>query len=105
MASLNESWEEKLRKTAEIAVERERALEDLGISVDKTMIGVHAPRKNPHLVNLSEDPLMSECLVYQIPPGKTMVGSAEASKAAIKLSGSRVLAEHCMFNNEGKVTL
>lgn len=27
----------------------------------------------PHLVNLNEDPLMSECLIYQIKPGKTLV--------------------------------
>ena len=56
MASLNESWEDKLAKTREIHVAREQALEELGISLDKdrTLVGVHAPKKWPHLVNLNE---------------------------------------------------
>ena len=29
----------------------------------------------PHLVNLNEDPLMTECLVYFLAPGHTLVGS------------------------------
>ena len=29
----------------------------------------------PHLVNLNEDPLMTECLVYFLAPGQTVVGS------------------------------
>lgn len=43
--------------------EREQALEELGITVEKGGVGVHTPKRMPHLVNLNEDPLMSECLV------------------------------------------
>jgi hypothetical protein len=45
MNSLNETWEEKLQKTQEVHKEREKALEELGITVDKNMVGVHAPKK------------------------------------------------------------
>jgi kinesin family protein 1 len=54
MQSLNETWEEKLLKTQEVHKEREKALEELGITVEKNMVGVHAPKKMPHLVNLNE---------------------------------------------------
>lgn len=45
MQSLNETWEEKLEKTQEVHKEREKALEELGITVEKNMVGVHAPKK------------------------------------------------------------
>lgn len=52
MQSLNETWEEKMARTQEIHKEREKALEELGITVDKGAVGVHTPKKMPHLVNL-----------------------------------------------------
>ncbi|GAA5893813.1 hypothetical protein JCM8208_001251 [Rhodotorula glutinis] len=98
MASVTETWEEKLEKTREVQVEREKALESLGITIEKNMVGVHTPKKLPHLVNLSEDPLMAECLIYQIKPGKTTVGNLDSDKPAdIKLGGSNILDEHCHF--------
>lgn len=74
----------------------------------------------------SIDPLMSECLIYQLKPGQTMVclsaqnpefnyelidhhqvGRLDSEKpAAIRLSGESINEEHCYFeNNDGKVTL
>jgi kinesin family protein 1 len=86
MASVTETWEQKLEKTKEVQKEREKALESLGITIEKNLLGVHTPKKvsqmsrarsrkdfelmnlplrsqMPHLVNLNEDPLMSECLI------------------------------------------
>ncbi|KAF9242944.1 hypothetical protein BU15DRAFT_86709 [Melanogaster broomeanus] len=107
MQSLNETWEDKLARTQEVQKEREKALEELGITVEKNLVGVHTPKKMPHLVNLNEDPLMSECLIYQLKPGRTVVGRMDSEKtAAIRLSGDNIFEEHCAFeNNEGKVTL
>ncbi|KAI9484614.1 hypothetical protein BDB00DRAFT_854270 [Zychaea mexicana] len=107
LANLNETWEDKLKKTEEIQVERERALEELGITVYKNNVGVYTPKKMPHLVNLSEDPLMSECLVYQLKPGNTRVGKEGSdTPAEIRLSGSNIQEEHCVFENgNGTVTL
>ncbi|KAH7924836.1 kinesin-domain-containing protein [Leucogyrophana mollusca] len=107
MQSLNETWEQKMVRTQEVQKEREKALEELGITVEKNLVGVHTPKKMPHLVNLNEDPLMSECLIYQLKPGVTTVGRLDSEKlAAIRLSGDNILEEHCSFdNNDGKVTL
>ncbi|KAI7874930.1 kinesin-domain-containing protein [Lichtheimia hyalospora FSU 10163] len=107
LANLNESWEDKLKKTEEIHTEREKALEELGIAVHKNNVGVYTPKKIPHLVNLSEDPLMSECLVYQLKPGKTHVGNESSeSTAEIRLSGPNIQDMHCIFENDnGNVTL
>ncbi|KAI0069239.1 kinesin-domain-containing protein [Artomyces pyxidatus] len=107
MQSLNETWEQKLERTQEVQKEREKALEELGITVEKNNVGVHTPKKMPHLVNLNEDPLMSECLIYQLKPGRTTVGSLDSDKSAdIRLSGANILEEHCYFENtDGKVAL
>ncbi|KAI9317238.1 hypothetical protein BX666DRAFT_1857633 [Dichotomocladium elegans] len=107
LANLNETWEEKLKKTEAIHLEREKALEELGISVHKNNVGVYAPKKMPHLVNLNEDPLMSECLMYQIKPGITRVGREDSeAQADIRLSGSNIQDEHCYFENtNGVVTV
>uniref|UniRef100_A0A8D0H517 plus-end-directed kinesin ATPase n=1 Tax=Sphenodon punctatus TaxID=8508 RepID=A0A8D0H517_SPHPU len=76
IAELNETWEEKLRKTEK---------------QDKT----------PHLVNLNEDPLMSECLLYYIKDGITRVGQADAERRQdIVLSGAHIKEEHCIFRSE-----
>lgn len=100
MASVNLTWEEKMAKTQAIQVEREKALEELGITINKDVVGVHAPQNNPSLVNLNEDPLMSECLVYQLKLGKTIVGSLDANLAQIKLSGENIQPEHCILTND-----
>lgn len=107
LANLNETWEDKLKKTEQIQTEREKALEELGITVHKNNVGVYAPKKTPHLVNLNEDPLMSECLVYQLKPGVTRVGKENSdTPAEIRLSGTNIKDEHCRFENEnGVVTL
>lgn len=101
---LNQTWEEKLQKTEHIHKEREAALEELGISIEKGFVGLSTPKKMPHLVNLSDDPLLAECLVYNLKPGSTTVGNVEtATTAEIRLNGSKILHEHCTFENEDDV--
>lgn len=53
----------------------------------------------PRVINLNQDPLFSECLVYYIPIGHVLTG-AEA-EADILLSGPDILPSHCMLSNEG----
>ncbi|KAI0346933.1 kinesin-domain-containing protein [Trametopsis cervina] len=107
MQGLNETWEEKMQRTQLVQKEREQALEELGITVERGDVGVHTPKRTPHLVNLNEDPLMSECLIYQLKPGQTLIGRLDSDKpAAIRLSGDSIKEDHCYFeNNDGKVTL
>lgn len=106
LQDLNQTWEQKLAKTEEIHKEREAALEELGISIEKGFIGLTTPKKMPHLVNLSDDPLLAECLVYNLKPGLTTVGNVESNadhQANIRLNGSRILHEHCVFENANDV--
>ncbi|EKM59534.1 uncharacterized protein PHACADRAFT_137422 [Phanerochaete carnosa HHB-10118-sp] len=106
MQGLNETWEDKMQRTQQVQKEREKALEELGITVERGNVGVHTPKRMPHLVNLNEDPLMSECLIYQLKLGRTMVGRLDEKPATIRLSGESIQEEHCYFeNNDGKVTL
>ncbi|KAK7413418.1 hypothetical protein QQX98_007720 [Neonectria punicea] len=102
LTDLNQTWEEKLLKTEEIHKEREAALEELGISIEKGFVGLHTPKKMPHLVNLSDDPLLAECLVYNLKPGTTTVGNVDTNadhQANIRLNGTRILHDHCTFEN------
>jgi kinesin family member 1 len=101
---LNQTWEEKLQKTEEIQKEREAALEELGISIEKGFVGLTTPKKMPHLVNLSDDPLLAECLIYNIKPGTTTVGNVDTSaNSEIRLNGSKIQHRHCTFENAGNV--
>lgn len=104
---LNQTWEEKLVKTEKIQKEREAALEELGISIEKNFVGLSTPKKMPHIVNLSDDPLLAECLVYNLKPGITSVGNTNASdNVDIRLNGSRIHDHHCIFtNSEDAVTI
>lgn len=123
---LNQTWEQKLQTTERIHKEREQALEDLGISIEKGFVGLSTPKKMPHLVNLSDDPLLAECLVYNLKPGTTTVGNVETnmphspiadhdldeaghhqrSTVDIRLNGSKILHDHCTFENvDGIVTV
>uniref|UniRef100_A0A8C2H264 Kinesin family member 1C n=1 Tax=Cyprinus carpio TaxID=7962 RepID=A0A8C2H264_CYPCA len=108
MAELNETWEEKLRKTESIRLERESILAEMGVSIkeDGGTVGVFSPKGTPHLVNLNEDPLMSECLLYYIKEGVTRVGQKDVD---IKLSGQFIKEQHCVFysyiNQNGEVAV
>ncbi|XP_075703460.1 kinesin-like protein KIF1C [Rhinoderma darwinii] len=110
IAELNETWEEKLRRTEAIRMERESLLAEIGVALreDGGTVGVFSPKKIPHLVNLNEDPLMSECLLYHIKEGVTRVGQVDVD---IRLSGQFIKEQHGLFhcnthdNGEVVVTL
>nr|XP_017108275.1 kinesin-like protein unc-104 [Drosophila bipectinata] len=109
IAELNETWEEKLKRTEEIRLQREAVFAEMGVAVkeDGITVGVFSPKKTPHLVNLNEDPNLSECLLYYIKDGLTRLGTHEANVPQdIQLSGSHILKEHCTFENRNStVTL
>src|ERR1043165_5778939 len=50
MEKANETWQEKIQKTEEIQKERENTLEEFGIMIEMNAVGVHPPKKVPHLV-------------------------------------------------------
>uniref|UniRef100_A0A674K6K4 Kinesin family member 1C n=1 Tax=Terrapene triunguis TaxID=2587831 RepID=A0A674K6K4_9SAUR len=77
---------------------REALLAEMGVAVreDGGTVGVFSPKKTPHLVNLNEDPLMSECLLYHIKDGVTRVGQVDVD---IKLTGQFIKEQHCVFRS------
>ncbi|KAF9424591.1 hypothetical protein HW555_000402 [Spodoptera exigua] len=108
IAELNETWEEKLKRTEQIRVQREAVFAEMGLAVKEggITVGIYSPKKTPHLVNLNEDPNLSECLIYYIKDGVTRVGTSEANVPQdIQLSGSHILSEHCIFENTDGVIL
>uniref|UniRef100_A0AAR2LHC3 Kinesin motor domain-containing protein n=1 Tax=Pygocentrus nattereri TaxID=42514 RepID=A0AAR2LHC3_PYGNA len=96
------TWEEKLRKTEEIAQERQRQLESMGISLESS--GIKVGEDKCFLVNLNADPALNELLVYYLKV-HTRVG-ADTSQD-IQLFGIGIQPEHCVIDvaPDGDVTL
>ncbi|XP_043366018.1 kinesin-like protein KIF13B isoform X3 [Dermochelys coriacea] len=96
------TWEEKLRKTEEIAQERQKQLESLGISLQSS--GIKVGDNKCFLVNLNADPALNELLVYYLKE-HTLIGSDDSQD--IQLCGMGILPEHCMIEipSEGQVML
>ncbi|KAK3867494.1 hypothetical protein Pcinc_027049 [Petrolisthes cinctipes] len=108
IAELNETWEEKLKRTESIRLQREAVFAEMGVALkeDGNTLGIFSPKKTPHLVNLNEDPSMSECLLYYIKNGFTNLGSAESNiPQDIQLCGSHIMPEHCQFENQQGVVM
>ncbi|XP_036405326.1 kinesin-like protein KIF13B isoform X2 [Megalops cyprinoides] len=87
------TWEEKLRKTEEIAQGRQKQLESLGISLQSS--GIRVGEDKCFLVNLNADPALNELLVYYLKE-HTLVGAADSQD--IQLCGMGIQAEHCVID-------
>ena len=95
VGELEQDWDEKVDESKKIIEEKVIELESLGV-ISGRSAGLCVPKK-PHLVNLSPDPLLSECLLYVIGiDGVTKVGCAESND--IKLEGEGVLEDHATFS-------
>ncbi|XP_066450989.1 kinesin-like protein KIF13B isoform X2 [Eleutherodactylus coqui] len=96
------TWEEKLRKTEEVAQERQKQLESLGISLQSS--GIKVGDNKCFLVNLNADPALNELLVYYL-KDHTLVGSNNSQD--IQLCGMGILPAHCIIDisTEGQVIL
>lgn len=99
IAELNETWEEKLKRTEQIRVQREAVFAEMGVAVkeDGITVGVFSPKRTPHLVNLNEDPNLSECLLYYIKNGELIL--IQKKKTVI----FRFVEHFCRFNTFGNI--
>ncbi|XP_078098030.1 kinesin-like protein KIF13A isoform X4 [Mustelus asterias] len=99
---LTVTWEEKLRKTEEIAQDRQKQLESMGISLESS--GIKVGDDKCFLVNLNADPALNELLVYYL-KDHTRVGADESQD--IQLCGIGIQPEHCVIDitADGDVTL
>jgi kinesin family protein 1 len=102
---LSESKAEQEERSRLANEERDAALKAMGISLESKAKGVEK-RKQPHLLNLNEDPMMSELLLYYLHAGVSTLGRAsevsvgEEGHVDIQLSGDQILAHHCLLTVE-----
>jgi hypothetical protein len=92
-------------------------------SLRQTFLESHSPPPRPHVTpppcsqNLNADPLLSECLVFSLPPrnmeagcdrSKCVAGDGggpPASENYMELRGPGILAHHCTFHFDGVETV
>ncbi|NXI89418.1 KIF14 protein, partial [Psophia crepitans] len=100
MAEMQRAWKEKFEQA------EKRKLEDIK-ELQKAGIAVKMDNHLPNLVNLNEDPQLSEVLLYMIKEGETTVGRhTPNSKHDIQLSGVLIADDHCVIKNTvGKVSI
>ncbi|NXV04446.1 KIF14 protein, partial [Cettia cetti] len=100
MAEMQRAWKGKLEEA------EKRKLEDIK-ELQKAGIAFKMDNHLPNLVNLNEDPQLSEVLLYMIKEGETTVGRCTPnSKHDIQLSGVLIADDHCVIKNTvGKVSI
>ena len=57
-------------------------------------------RKDPYIMNVSDDPTLLGMLLYDLKEGETKIGTKEGDND-IKLNVLGILARHCTIVNEG----
>ncbi|GFR85480.1 kinesin-like protein KIF14, partial [Elysia marginata] len=94
MEEMSRSWQERLRQAEARKAEELKMLERAGVTfkVDNRL---------PNLVNLNEDPQLSEMLLYVIKEGETRVGRDIDDSRHIKLTGALIADKHCVINSQG----
>ncbi|XP_041745611.1 kinesin-like protein KIF14 isoform X2 [Coregonus clupeaformis] len=100
MAEAHRAWREKLEQAEKRKHEETKELQRAGVTfaVDNRL---------PNLVNLNEDPQLSEMLLYMIKEGQTKVGQHKSESAHdIQLSGALIADRHCVVSNvNGEVSV
>eukprot|EP00294_Goniomonas_avonlea_P015537 CAMPEP_0114560800 /NCGR_PEP_ID=MMETSP0114-20121206/11653_1 /TAXON_ID=31324 /ORGANISM="Goniomonas sp, Strain m" /LENGTH=1366 /DNA_ID=CAMNT_0001746371 /DNA_START=50 /DNA_END=4147 /DNA_ORIENTATION=+ len=128
IGELDMSWDEKVRRTERIMEEQKHVDEDeeghsprqdkgpsqdaypqelprsmnLGISLSGLGASLNVDHKCPQLVNLNEDPLPTEFLVYFLSQGETTVGSANGKDKHVELTGPSILPLHATVTTDGR---
>eukprot|EP00041_Stephanoeca_diplocostata_P037449 m.1418620 g.1418620 ORF g.1418620 m.1418620 type:complete len:161 (-) comp25038_c0_seq21:4217-4699(-) len=92
MSDINRSWEDKLRQSEQVRDQNLKMMEQQGVTQDLRKIN----NRLPNLVNLNEDPQLSEMLIYIIKEGVTTVGKDADND--IELSGVFVRAKHAAIH-------
>ncbi|XP_013816722.1 kinesin-like protein KIF14 [Apteryx mantelli] len=100
MAEMQRAWKEKLEQAEKRKLEETKELQKAGVAFKMD-------NRLPNLVNLNEDPQLSEMLLYMIKEGETTVGKhTPNSRHDIQLSGVLIAADHCVIKNiDGKVSI
>ncbi|KAI5101784.1 kinesin-like protein KIF14 [Silurus meridionalis] len=102
MAEVHRKWKEKLEHA-----ERRKHEETKELQAGRVGITFKVDNRLPNLVNLNEDPQLSEMLLYMIKEGQTKVGKLKSESAHdIQLTGALIADEHCVISNfKGTVSI
>ncbi|KAL2090384.1 hypothetical protein ACEWY4_015072 [Coilia grayii] len=93
MAEVHRAWREKLEQAEKRKKEETKELQRAGVTFQ-------VDNRLPNLVNLNEDPQLSEMLLYMIREGQTKVGRLKSQSAHdIQLSGALIADNHCVISN------
>ncbi|KAM9130433.1 kinesin-like protein KIF14 isoform 2-T2 [Pangshura tecta] len=100
MAEMQRAWKEKFEQAEQRKIEETKELQKAGITFKMD-------NRLPNLVNLNEDPQLSEMLLYMIKEGQTTVGKYKPnSHHDIQLSGVLIADDHCVIKNvDGRVSI
>ncbi|XP_070257478.1 kinesin-like protein KIF14 [Myotis yumanensis] len=100
MVEMQRAWKEKFEQAEQRKHHEIKELQKAGITFQ-------VDNRLPNLVNLSEDPQLSETLLYVIREGTTAVGKrGPTSRPDIQLSGALVADEHCTISHvDGTVSI
>eukprot|EP00117_Sycon_ciliatum_P015425 scpid12898/ scgid15267/ Kinesin-like protein KIF14 len=91
------------RSFQEQLVEAEARKEEEAAKLKKHGVSFKVDNRLPNLVNLNEDPQLSEMLLYVIKQGRTTVGQENSGGAHdIHLAGALVAENHCVLENDGE---
>ncbi|XP_021053461.1 kinesin-like protein KIF14 isoform X2 [Mus pahari] len=95
MAEIQRVWKEKFEQAEKRKLQETKELQKAGVTFQ---IDNHLP----NLVNLNEDPQLSEMLLYMVKEGVTTVGKHTSSSSHdIQLSGVLIADDHCTIRNFG----
>ncbi|XP_021572800.1 kinesin-like protein KIF14 isoform X2 [Carlito syrichta] len=95
MAEMQRMWKEKFEQAEKRKLQETKELQKAGITFQMD-------NHLPNLVNLSEDPQLSEMLLYMIKEGTTTLGKYKPnSRHDIQLSGVLIADDHCTIKNFG----
>uniref|UniRef100_A0A1A9WEY2 Kinesin motor domain-containing protein n=1 Tax=Glossina brevipalpis TaxID=37001 RepID=A0A1A9WEY2_9MUSC len=100
LCRFQKSWMERLEEAENLRKSELQLLKRKGLALELTKNSNQA-----YLVNLSEDPMLSETLFYILPLGSVTIGrtrfSLQESQPDIVLDGPLIAHNHCTIENDG----
>ncbi|XP_029474242.1 kinesin-like protein KIF14 [Rhinatrema bivittatum] len=100
IAEMQRAWKVRLEQAEIRKYEETKELQKAGITFKMD-------NRLPNLVNLNEDPQLSEMLLYMLKEGETTIGKSKPdSSHDIQLTGVLIADDHCVIRNvDGTVSI
>ncbi|GAB0096762.1 Kinesin-like protein [Sergentomyia squamirostris] len=98
LARAQRSWMDRLREAEAIRQTEMETLKRKGLALN-----TEVSRKEPCLINLDSDPILSGVMVFLLPPGKVQIGRnhpKSKEQPDIVLEGPLVALNHCSMENK-----